>query len=231
MFGSRMVLAWSLVMVGFAAGQEPGKAGPAVKEPELARELRARFQSDQATRKTWIDFMVKHKLAGKVDLDKIDPKLAAEYKALAEKVRSEDRKNLLWLKGVVAKHGWPGKSLVGPRGARDAWLLVQHADSDRDFQKACLAKMEALPKGEVEPRDIAYLTDRVLIGTGKKQKYGTQATFKDGKLVFAPIEDEEKVDERRKAVGLPPLAEYRKVLEKVYGKSRKPEGKETDGKP
>jgi hypothetical protein len=208
---SYLVLAWLVLAAGFAPGQE------SVKEPGLARELRARFQSDQAARKAWIDFLVKHKLVGKVDLDKIDPKVAAEYRALAEKVQSEDRKNLLWLKGVVAKHGWPGKSLVGPRGARDAWLLVQHADSDRAFQQACLTKMEALPKGEVEPRDVAYLTDRVLIGTGKKQKYGTQASFKEGKVVVSPIEDEEHVDERRKAVGLPPLAEYLKVLEKMYG--------------
>jgi len=43
---------------------------------------------------------------------------------------------------------------------------------------------------------IAYLTDRILVGTGKKQKYGTQANLKDGKAVAAPIDDEEHVDER-----------------------------------
>ena len=35
---------------------------------------------------------------------------------------------------------------------------------------------------------------------------------------FGSLEDEARVDERRKSVGLPPLAEYRKQLEEVYRK-------------
>ena len=31
-----------------------------------------------------------------------------------------------------------------------------------------------------------------------------------------PIEDEANVDQRRKEVGLPPLAEYRKMIEGLY---------------
>jgi hypothetical protein len=175
-----------------------------------------------------IKFQVAHQLVGKADLDKLDPKIAAEYKAAIEKVKQEDRKNLQWLKEVVGTHGWPGKSLVGVIGAQNAWLLVQHADADRDFQELCLKQMQALPSGEVEPRQMAYLTDRVLVGRGRKQKYGTQAEFRDGKAVPSPIDEEATVDERRKAVGLEPLAEYLKTLEAVYSKPPRAEIKEQD---
>jgi hypothetical protein len=59
-------------------------------------------------------------------------------------------KNTARLKEVVAKHGWPGKSLVGEDGAFAAWLLVQHADADAAFQKQRLELMKPLlEKGEV----------------------------------------------------------------------------------
>jgi hypothetical protein len=231
------ILFLAFIAGGAVCGQEARKTAPSEnefresREPELAKELRTRMQSDQAARKEIIDFMIKQKLADNVDLATLDPKIVAQYMALVEKVKGEDRKNVLWVKGVVDKHGWPGKSLVGAASAHDAWLLVQHADADRDFQQTCLSKMEALPKGEVEPRDVAYLTDRILVGTGKKQKYGTQAGIKDGKAVAAPIEDEERVDERRKSVGLGPLEPYLKELEVVYGVPQTPKPKENDKNP
>jgi hypothetical protein len=60
------------------------------------------------------------------------------------------------------------------------------------------------------------LTDRVLVGEGKKQLYGTQLSTKDGKLTPQPIEDETNVDVRRKEAGLQPLAEYIKFVEGMY---------------
>lgn len=236
-----IILTWAVLAAATACGQESGAAAPSdddfsqFQEPELAKELSVRVQSDQAVRREFINFWVKHKLTGNVNLATLDPKIAAEHSALAEKMQSEDRKNLRWLKDVVSRHGWPGKSLVGSKSAHSAWLLVQHADSDREFQQACLTKMEALPKGDVEARDIAYLTDRILVGTGKKQKYGTQTNLKDGKAVAAPIDDEEHVDERRQALGFEPLHEYLKLIEEFYTKPQKSESepkseKGADGK-
>jgi hypothetical protein len=225
-------LIWMSVVLGPLPAQEAKKTDSRdtylreVKEPTLAQELVRRFQSDQDARKELIKFQVAHQLVGKAHIDKVDPKIAAEYKVAIEKVKEEDRKNLQWMKGVVGKHGWPGKSLVGVIGAQNAWLLVQHADADRDFQELCLKQMQALPPGEVEPRHLAYLTDRVLVGRGKKQKYGTQAEFRDGKAVPSPIDEEAAVDERRKVVGLEPLAEYLKTLEAVYMKHPQAEIKE-----
>jgi hypothetical protein len=95
-------------------------------------------------------------------------------------------------------------------------LLVQHADSA--FMAQCLPLMErAVTAGQAFGKDYVYLLDRVRMQQGKPQVYGTQFTFAaDGQLVLHPIEDAEHVDERRRAIGLPPMAEQEKVMREVY---------------
>ena len=192
-----------VIVLGFSDGKDP----PPFKEPKLREDLLARVKKEQAARFRLIEASAGEKKATPADFD--------EVKAL-------DKENREWLKGVVEKHGWPGKSLVGQDGAHSAWLLVQHADPDLPFQKKCLELLKAAVKaGEAEGADLAYLTDRVLSNEGKKQLYGTQLIKKDDKMVPKPIEDEDKVDERRKEVGLQPLAEYLKSAAEVY-KLKKP---------
>lgn len=133
------------------------------------------------------------------------------------KLTAIDRKNTARMKEIVNKHGWPGKSLVGEDGAHAAWLLIQHADQDREFQKRCLELMKkAVKKDDASAADLAYLTDRVRVGEKKKQLYGTQFRTVDGKMEPYPIEDEANVDRRRKEAGLSSMAEYRKQIEKLY---------------
>ena len=149
--------------------------------------------------------------------DKESP-VSKGLRALRDELSGVDAKNTARLKEVVAKHGWPGKSLAGEDGAAAAWLLVQHADADPAFQKHCLELMKPLlEKGEVNKRNYAYLTDRVLVSEKKPQIYGTQFNSKDGELTPFPIEDEANVDKRRQAMGLEPLAEYKRRLMEVYG--------------
>jgi hypothetical protein len=110
------------------------------------------------------------------------------------------------MKQIVAKHGWPGESSVGAMGCQAAWLLIQHADHDPEFQKHCLGLLErAVEANEAPASCLAYLTDRIRVGEGQKQLFGTQL---HGSLNPLPIEDEAQVDERRAKVGLPPLSEY-----------------------
>ena len=124
-----------------------------------------------------------------------------------------DADNTAFMKKVIDRHGWPGKSLVGSDGAQAAFLLVQHAAADPAFQKRGLALLQkAVEQGEARASHMAYLTDRVLSLAGKPQRYGTQFHTVDGQLVPEPIEDEANVDARPKEVGLPPLAEYTKQM-------------------
>lgn len=175
--------------------------------PELREELLSRVEADQKARFKLIEAM-KPKTAGGQP-GQPGPELMAELAKI-------DEENTAWLAGVIDEHGWPGKTEVSEDGAHSAWLLVQHADRNRNFQKKCLELMKAEPEGEVAGKDIAYLTDRVLCAEDKPQLYGTQLIQEGGKMVPRPIEDEEHVDERRAAVGLQPLAEYIKMVEQVY---------------
>ncbi len=201
---------WALTFLLLAAGAQPGRVEdkPAVGDEKLRQELLRRMKEDQDARRKLIPILSARKGPVKeADLP--------EMKAMAE----IDQRNTAWLKEVIDRKGWPGKSLVGVDGANAAWLLVQHADLDRAFQKRCLPLLaDAVKQGEATGVQLAYLTDRVRVGAGEKQVYGTQFHTVDGKLQPQPIEDEANVDRRRKEVGLPSLAEYRKQMEKAYGR-------------
>jgi len=120
-----------------------------------------------------------------------------------------DARNTARMHEIVEEYGWPTKSMVGGDGTRSAWLLVQHADMDVAFQRKCLALMRPrLADGQVSPADVAYLTDRVRVNEGEPQVYGTQFHLKDGQRQPRPIEEPEKVDERRASMGMKPLADY-----------------------
>ena len=152
----------------------------------------------------------------------MDAELRAELLDRAEKdqaarqagdwgvTRALDAENLLWLKQVIAEHGWPGRTLVGEDGAHSAWLLAQNAAaSDGAFQQRCLDLLTAaVDAGEAARRELAYLTDRVLLAKGEPQEYGTQVTARDGQYEPINLRDPGTADERRAAAGLEPLADY-----------------------
>jgi hypothetical protein len=183
--------------------------------PALRDELLHCVEQDQAARTAMVEWMRTHGGASAVGAN-MPPDRLAEWKELATRVEKIDANNTKWLKTVLDQHGWPTRSLVGKDGANAAWLLVQHADRDVKFQRQCLDQMAKLPKDEIAPQEVAYLTDRVLLAEGKKQLYGTQFITIDGKLRPQPVEDEANVDTRRAEVGLPPLAEYAKTLEQQF---------------
>lgn len=113
-----------------------------------------------------------------------------------------DSINNLRIKEIISKHGYPTRKLLGTVGMKNFWLLIQHQDEDLDLQLECLAN------SDFAPVEKAYLTDRVLLAQGKKQKYGTQFTTKKGKRVSQPIDKKSNVNAIRKSVGLESLEKY-----------------------
>lgn len=127
------------------------------------------------------------------------------------------RRNAARLDAIIDEFGWPGSSLVGDRGAEAAWLIAQHAIGEPAFQRRCLALLqEAVRTEEVPPWQAAYLEDRIRVFEGRKQVYGTQIdSGPAGEPVPFPIEDPDRVDERRSAAGLDPLAERMARIDRV----------------
>ena len=59
----------------------------------------------------------------------------------------------------------------------DLWLVAQHSDDDRAFQKEVLDKIEDYPHKE-QKSHYQYLSDRISCAEEGKQKYGTQKECK-----------------------------------------------------
>ena len=127
------------------------------------------------------------------------------------------RRNAAYLRAVIDRHGWPGAALVGDDGAGAAWLIAQHAIGEPEFQRRCLAALQdAAERGEVPRWQPAMLEDRIRVFEGRAQRYGTQLQVADdGTVQPHPIESPDRVEERRRAVGLEPLAERLAKAERV----------------
>jgi hypothetical protein len=139
------------------------------------------------------------------------------------RLREVDSANLRRLKHIISQEGFPTAKMVGLDGVKAAWLLTLHAANDADFQEQVLKlTTQHVHRGEVSSNDVAMLTDDLLNGRGKPQRYGTNFVLRDGELKPAPMEDEANVDERRRAAGLGTLANYACVMRAMYG-SPKPE--------
>ena len=114
------------------------------------------------------------------------------------------------LKEILDEHGWPTFDLVGEDGEDAAWAIAQHSDLQPQVQVQALELLEeAVERGQASPGNLAYLTDRVAVGAGKQQTYGTQVGCgPDGPEPATPIKDAANVEARRAAADLEPLADY-----------------------
>ena len=159
-----------------------------VERPMLRRELLLRREQDQAMRGV----------------------PSSEAWAMDDEYGKEvDADNLRRLKHIVRQDGFPTARMVGYDGLEAAWLLVQHADADPAFQAEMLTEVRrSVNARELDVQLYALLTDRVLLAQGKKQRYGTQLAISDQGLTPRRLEDPDHVDERRRAMGLIPLADY-----------------------
>lgn len=192
--------------------------GPQAKDTETAElrdELIARIERDQEARFAAIAWASERSVDGIVDEDSLTGQERDDQAALWAEASRIDVDNTAWLKSIVMEHGWPRYSVVGVDAGDAAWLLVQHADADPSFQRLCLDLMTELPADEMSQSSLAMLTDRVLLAEGQSQIYGTQFAVRDGEWIPMNLEDEENVDARRAQVGMPPLAEYKEMLEAV----------------
>ncbi|HLK58470.1 MAG TPA: carboxypeptidase-like regulatory domain-containing protein [Chthonomonadaceae bacterium] len=173
-----------------------------ITNPALRAELLQMVKEDQDIRNTWIQHGVDH-----------------PDKAIEDRMSEIDAHNLERMKEIVRQYRWPGPDLVGVDGSEAAFLLVQHAQLT--FQKEMLPHVRrAYRAGQLQGQDYALLLDRVLVGEGKPQVYGTQAKpiaeWNGQEPTLYPIQDEANVDKRRAEVGLFPLAEYRKMMKEMY---------------
>lgn len=190
------------------------------------------LQPEEPTNKKW----VQNKIDNMVQIDQYmrkfwDTPLNNSYtldeksefnKKFSLKSAAVDSENTADLKELLKIYNWFTISEFGANTDSQAWLLVQHADQDHEFQENVLKILENLwHLNETKPANYAYLFDRVASSfndpsKSKLQRYGTQGRcVGPGQWEPLPIENPEKVDELRKSVDLSTMAEYKMVFKNL----------------
>lgn len=142
----------------------------------------------------------------------------ADKKRLTIEMESTDERLTAELKRIVEKNGWPTIALVGSKASQAAAVMLIHSP-DHAWQEQLMPKVRELADDEkIFGSDIATLTDRVLVSHGKPQAFGTQFKDADGKMIMEPVEDPQRLDERRARYLLPPMSVYRQMLREMYHK-------------
>ena len=188
---------------------------PSVKDSLAAwRHVEGRWVDDTA-HPTWANDSLRRVLLAMSDTDQaVRTETNEPDSVMGRRMMAVDAANDRRLNAILARYGWPTRSLVGRQGAFAAWLIAQHADNDTTgLQRRALAMMRAAGPREVSPNNLGYLTDRVRVRAHQPQLYGTQfEPLADGRLVLSPVADEAHVEERRAKAGIEPLGEYLCVM-------------------
>lgn len=121
------------------------------------------------------------------------------------------------LKDILQKYGYPNFDKVGKESSHNYWLCVQHCDHDLKFQREVLELMRKdIRNKKADPKNYAYLTDRVNLNMGKPQIYGTQVTYKDRTAIPKKLKKPKTVNKRRLEVGLEPLEDYLTMMTEMH---------------
>lgn len=132
-----------------------------------------------------------------------------EMKAYIEIIQKQDSINVIKVTNILDERGWLGADIIGNQGNLTLFLVIQH--SYPETQEKYLPMMrEAVKKGNAHPSHLALLEDRVALGRGEKQIYGSQIGRDEvtGEYYVLPLFDPDNVDKRRKEVGLDPIQVY-----------------------
>jgi hypothetical protein len=141
-------------------------------------------------------------------------------------LNKRDSINLLRIEEIIAKYGYPGKTLVGEPTNEAAWYVIQHTKRIANYFPMI---QEAGASNEIPFTKVAMMQDRMLMQEGKEQLYGTQVAGEDilntttGKKEFWyyvwPIQNAESVNELRKEAGfVTTVEENAKSMGVVYKK-------------
>lgn len=171
--------------------------------PELQRMLLHRYADDQASRGNFLEDLIK-----KHGLD--------TSQLIYRQPIDVDLHNRQALQQILGRHGLPTRAMVGKDAMEAIFFIIQHADGDKVWQKDQLPLIEkAVKAGDLDAQSYAYLYDRIQVGAGLEQRYGTQFShvdFAKQTTTMAPIEDSTHVDDRRRELHMMPLDMYRRLM-------------------
>lgn len=150
------------------------------------------------------DFELREKLIS-------EGKLGEGYNREMEALHNQNADTLNEIIGII---GFPSVEKVGSEAAYAAWLVIQHSIGKPDFMKKCAEVLEIEVKNKkADPRNLAYLKDRILIFENRPQLYGTQFDWDEkGELSPNNFDNVDKVNQRRKSIGLNTVEEQTQII-------------------
>lgn len=150
--------------------------------------------------------------------DSIYPKYgrtSAEAKSMWQLAQTNDSLNLNEVLTIINRYGWLGPQEVGYQHSMTLFLVIQHSDIKTQEKYLPLLK-KAVIDGKAMPEYYAALYDRVAVGEGRPQLYGTQVSFNEETKGYEVhnVQDREKLNERRKEFGMTTIEDYLKTFER-----------------
>ena len=132
-------------------------------------------------------------------------------------VERNDAKNIKVVDKIL-KSGLPQG--LSEESYKTIWIVIDHAPLEKQEQYLPLVEQMAT-EGYVGVDEYAILYDRVAMGQNRHQRYGSQlvqfGNAEAMQLYVWPIEDVEKLDSLRSAVGLLSFYNYLKHIEETMG--------------
>ena len=150
----------------------------------LQEKLNQLFTSDQKDR------LIFDKLLARANMS------TSTLKKEAEKIDRNDLYRINQIDSIIKIHGYPGKSLVGLKYSHYALIIIQHSQST-ELIKYLNVLENSVKKGDLSKGNFALFIDRLLIGTNRRQLFGTQYQTINGEILIFPIGNPEYLDERR----------------------------------
>lgn len=131
-----------------------------------------------------------------------------------EEMENLHNRNAKELNDIIDTVGYPTMDKVGEQASEAAWLIIQHSIGQPSFMKKCAKLLKnAVSEKKANPKNLAYLTDRIATYEGKPQLYGTSFDWDENKkLSPKPFDDLEKVNKRRKRLGLNTIQEQTQIM-------------------
>jgi len=144
------------------------------------------------------------------------------YNKEMAKLHNKNAKILNEIMDIIA---YPTIDKVGKEGSEAAWLVIQHSIEKPEFMIKCAQLLKnAVSEKKANPINLAYLTDRIAVFKGEPQTFGTQFDWdENGEMSPQDFDDLDKVNQRRKSIGLNTLEEQIKIIrEQVKNENQTP---------
>lgn len=171
--------------------------------------------------KIWQDDQLYRQRAGQLRKDNNGVRTPEEGELWAKQTLL-DSINMDEIESIISKVGYPTKTMVGDSLKHVAALVIMH--NPKRQAKYVEIIWNAARTGDILLTDAATLEDRVLMFSGKNQKYGTQMKYDtlnidkqtgtvNTKLRIWPIENAAIVDSLRATIGLYPLSRQCELMQ------------------